>query len=246
VDLRAGTLLTSPNLGWSDVNPGSMFRGRSALGVPFRLANEADVAALSVALIGPGRTGALSDFVYVSGGIGVGGAIVVGGRVLAGGYGRGGEIGHVSVDVEGPTCACGSTGCLEQYVGWPALSAKAGVPPRVSATELADAVIAGDHAAITAVEGAARALGVAVASVLNLVDVPTVVLGGTLAALAEVISPTLQETLQRRVLTARWSPVAVRSAPQIVAAGATGAALSALADVLENPAACLVATCRGA
>jgi predicted NBD/HSP70 family sugar kinase len=239
-------LLISPNLGWSDVAPERVLRGRSSWGLHVRLGNEADLAAVAVALTQPGRTSALSDFIYVSGGIGVGGATVLGGRVLSGGHGRGGEIGHVCVDPNGPACPCGSTGCLEQYAGWPALSSAAGLSSSTPASELAAAAATENATATTALRSAAGALGIAIASVLNVVDVPNVVLGGTFAVLADVLTPSLEQTLQRRVMTARWSPITVHRAPQIAAAGATGAALSVLTEVLADPASWLAAARREA
>jgi predicted NBD/HSP70 family sugar kinase len=245
VDTRTGTLLTSPNLGWSDVRSQQLF-GRSVPAESPRLGNEADLAALSVALAAPGRLGSPSDFVYVSGGIGVGGATVLGGRVLSGGSGRGGEIGHVCVERAGPACPCGSTGCLEQYVGWPALAKSAGLPSSATAAQLLEIAIEGDAAATRAVTDAAHALGVALSSVINLMDISAIVLGDTLAVLGELLTPELEAALQRRVLTARWSPVDVSRAPESSAAGATGAALSVLTEVLADPSSWLVSTRRGA
>ena len=86
-----------------------------------------------------------------------------------------------------------------------------------------------------ALEGAARALGVALAGVVNVLDLPAVVLGGHLAALAEPLRPRLEELLGRRVLSARWRRPVVAAVTGAPAAGATGAALRALADVLADP-----------
>lgn len=246
VDARTGALLTSPNLGWSDIRPESLFRGRSLPDISVRLGNEADLAALSVAFPAPGRIGMSTDFIYVSGGIGVGGAHLVDGRVLSGGRGRGGEIGHVCVDPTGPACACGSTGCLEQYVGWPALAAAAELPETATAATLAAAASGGADAAVRAVTHAAQALGIALSSAINLMDIQTIVLGGSFAELADLLIPDMEKTLQSRVMTARWSPITVQRAPEIVAAGATGAALSVLTEVLADPSPWLAPASRGA
>ena len=104
---------------------------RSMGGLVPRIGNEADLAARTVAESAPGRPGDLSDFIYLSGEIGIGGAVVVDGRGMAGRHGWAGEIGHVSVDPDGPACPCGSTGCLERYAGKDAILSAAGLAASV-------------------------------------------------------------------------------------------------------------------
>ena len=94
---------------------------------------------------------------------------------------------------------------------------------------------AGDADVRRALDAAARALGVAVAGVVNVLDMPAVVLGGHLAALAEPLRPRLEELLGRRVLSAQWRRPVVEAVTGPPAAGATGAALRALGDVLADP-----------
>jgi predicted NBD/HSP70 family sugar kinase len=77
---------------------------------------------------------------------------------------------------------------------------------------------------------------VALAGVVNVLDIPTVVLGGYLGALADLLRPGVEELLAVRVLSARWRRPAIEAASAPPAAGATGAALRALADVLADPA----------
>jgi predicted NBD/HSP70 family sugar kinase len=156
--------------------------------------------------------------------------------VLSGTSGWAGEIGHVCVDPDGPACRCGSTGCLEQYAGRHALLAAAGLPLDAPPGELAARIESGDPAARNAVDAAARALGVALAGVINVLDIPTVVLGGHLGELADFLRPALQDHLRRRVLSARWRPPSIEGAASVPAAGATGAALKVLGDVVADPA----------
>jgi predicted NBD/HSP70 family sugar kinase len=231
VDVDAGVLLRAPNLGWSDERPAEHLPD----GLDPVLGNEADLAARTVAEVAPGRAGPHRDFVYLSGQIGVGGAAVLGGRVMTGSDGWAGEMGHVCVDPDGPACRCGSTGCLEQYAGRHALLKAAGLPPDADPRELAARVADGDEAARAAVDTAAWALGVALAGVVNVLDIPTVVLGGSLGELADLLGPRVEEHLARRVLSARWRRPTIEPADNAPAAGATGAALRALGDVLADP-----------
>ena len=223
-------LLRAPNLGWSDERPAEHLPGLDPV-----LGNEADLAARTVAEVAPGRPGPHRDFVYLSGQIGVGGAAVLGGRVMTGRDGWAGEMGHVCVDPDGPACRCGSTGCLEQYAGRHALLTAAGLPLDADPRELAARVAEGDEAARAAVDRAAWALGVALAGVVNVLDIPTVVLGGSLGELADLLGPRVEEHLARRVLSARWRKPTIEPADNAPAAGATGAALRALGDVLADP-----------
>jgi predicted NBD/HSP70 family sugar kinase len=237
VDVAAGALLRAPNLGWSDVPVADLLAAHLPPELRPVLGNEADLAARTVAETAPGRPGPLRDFLYLSGQIGIGGAAVLGGQVMTGSAGWAGEVGHVCVDPEGPACRCGSTGCLEQYAGRHALLAAAGLPLDTAPGEVAALAEAGDADVRRALDTAARALGVALAGVVNVLDLPVVVLGGHLAA--EPLRPRLEELLGRRVLSARWRRPVVEAIPGLPAAGATGAALRALGDVLADPVAWL-------
>jgi predicted NBD/HSP70 family sugar kinase len=236
VDVAEGVLLRAPNLGWSDERPGEVLAGTLPAHLVPVLGNEADLAARTVAEAAPGRSGAHRDFLYLSGQIGIGGAAVLGGRVMTGSSGWAGEVGHVCVDPDGPACRCGSTGCLEQYAGRDALLAAAGLPRGTAPAVLAGAAGRGEPAALQALDTAAWALGVALAGALNLLDIPTVVLGGHLGELGDQLCPRVQEHLARRVLSARWRRPAIAAAAGGPGAGATGAALRAFDAVLSGPA----------
>ena len=235
VSVEEGRLLNAPNLGWSDVVPATTLE-RHLPGLPIRVGNEADLAAGAAASPAPGRHGDLTDFIYLSGEIGIGGAAVVDGQVMHGRHGWAGEIGHVCVDPDGPPCRCGSTGCLEQYAGRRALLTAAGLPADATPDELTRRVQAGDRTATAAISRAARGLGIALAGVVNVLDIPTIVLGGHLGHVAELLRPELEPLLTSRVLSARWVAPQLRTATQDAAPGATGAALLQLSDVLKHPA----------
>ena len=209
VAAQDGSVLSAPNLGWSDVPVRRLLPRRRLGGLDLQVSNEAALAARTVAEAAPGRPGRHSDFFYVSSEVGIGGAAVVDGRVFGGRHGWAGEVGHLTVDAEGPYCPCGSRGCLEQYAGERAMSAN--------------------------VERAGWALGVALADVINLLDIPTIVLGGHLARAADALRPILVRELDLRVLSSRWRPPTVEVADDDPAAGATGAAYGALQSALDEP-----------
>ncbi|AGL14889.1 ROK family protein [Actinoplanes sp. N902-109] len=211
----AGVVRVAPNLGWQDVTIGTELGG-----LPLTVDNEANLAALSEL-----GTGLLPpSFVYVSGEIGIGAGIVLDGALYRGVRGWSGEIGHIAIDASGPPCRCGARGCLEQYAGQEAMLRTAGVTSVAGLTG-ADLTIAG------------TALGTAVATVVNLLDVDTIVLGGIYAPLMPALQPAIDAEIGRRMLTA--APIQLRAAAFGPDAAMRGAAGAVLRGVLDNPAAWL-------
>ena len=213
-------VLRAPNLPRLDGSrPADALAAR--LGLPVTVDNEATLGALAHLDLAP-------NLVYVSAGIGVGGGIVLDGRVYRGARGLAGELGHVVVDRAGPACGCGGRGCVERYAGTAALLADAGAP---DLDALVDALAGGDGRAVAATTRAAAALGTGLASVLNVLDVPVVVLGGTFARLAPHVEPALSAELARRSL----APAQVLTSSLGDAAAVRGAAESVLAAVQRDP-----------
>ncbi len=237
VDASGERLLRAPNLDWRDVEPAAGLR-EQLHGIPLTLGNEANLAAHAFAQPAPGRRGPSSHFVYVSGEIGIGGAVVTDSRVQTGLHGFAGEIGHMPFRPGGDPCPCGSDGCLERYAGRLAMTRRAGLPPSTTLTELGRLAAEGHVASREAIDLAAEALGVVLAGVVNLLDVPTVVLGGEIGNLAARIAPTVRERLAARVMAARWMPLEVVQDADDVA-GANGGALVHLSRVVATPAAFL-------
>jgi len=236
VSSDSGVLLRAPNLGWSGVEVSALLDLSGAGAPPASVGNEAELASASVSLERPGRPGPLRDFVYLSGEIGIGGAVVLDGRPVLGRHGWAGEIGHVTVDPAGPACACGSTGCLEQYAGRRALFEAAGLAPTSATADLVRLVGRGDPDAVAAVDRAAWGLGTALAVVVNLVDVPVIVLGGHLRELAGLLQPRVEAILRSRVLSAAWDSPRVLAADAHPAPGALGGALLELEQLVADPA----------
>lgn len=244
----AGVVRTAPNLGWRDVDAAALL---AAAGLPadgrgdgdrsgrlrrLRIDNEANLAALGELHAGPDPA---ATFLYVSGEVGVGAGIVVDGALFRGSRGWSGELGHVPVAPDGPRCRCGARGCLEQFAGMEAIAARAGLPTAASdrtVRRLAELAGHGEPAAVSALDCAGHALGVGLAAVINLLDLDTVVLGGSYGPLAEWLQPAIRREINRRVLTAAWSPATVRSARLGQDGAMIGAAGSVARSVLDAPA----------
>jgi predicted NBD/HSP70 family sugar kinase len=218
----AGLVRVAPNLGWQDVDVLGLLRAVPALdGLPITVDNEANLAALGELR----ADGGAPSFVYVSGEIGIGAGIVLDGVLYRGRRGWSGEIGHLTVHPDGRPCRCGANGCLEQYAGLEAILREAGV-------DSVDRIAA-------PLTSAAGALGLALAAVVNLLDVQTIVLGGIYTPLLPWLRDGVAAELDRRVLTADLAPVALRAAALGADAAMRGAAELVIRSVQEDPAAYL-------
>jgi predicted NBD/HSP70 family sugar kinase len=233
VDRESGTLRVAPNLGWRDVELADVLtRWPFASLNVVELANEANLGARAEARAHPEPR---PSFLYVSGEVGIGGGLVYDGQVFQGRRGWSGELGHTTVKPDGPDCPCGSRGCLERYAGRDAVMTAAGLDPLTPVEGLLTRLDDGKVRARRAVERAGWALGVALANAVNLVDIDEVVLGGFYAPLTEWLTPAVAEQLQLRVLSATWSGPRVRPGTSGQQAAMTGAALSVLRLILDDP-----------
>ncbi|MFY1617377.1 ROK family protein [Micromonospora sp. WMMD736] len=240
----SGQVRLAPNLGWRDVPVPELLGAHPPLtdripDVPALVVdNEANLAALGEL---HSRPPGPASFLHISGEVGIGAGIVLDGALFRGVRGWSGEIGHLPVHPQGRPCRCGGRGCLEQYAGQEAIVAGAGLvraelPADTATARLAELAEAGEPAALRALHDAGTALGVAVASVVNLLDLDTVVLGGGYAPLAPWLCPPVLAEIKARVLTAAWSPVTVRPSTLGPEAAAVGAAGSVVRRIVARPA----------
>jgi predicted NBD/HSP70 family sugar kinase len=225
-------LRRAPNLpNWVDVAPSAMLRrelGDWASSLPVQVENEANLAAL--AQLWYGRPTGLRDFVHVSGEIGIGAGVVLHGKLFRGVNGYAGEVGHVIVDQDGPPCHCGSRGCLEQLAGQEALLRLAGCS---SVDQLVDRARAADPRAIESLARAGRALGVALVSTVNVLDVPCVVLGGIYSRLEHWIIEAITIEL-RRTISSGWTPLTVIASSLGDDAAVRGAAGTVVREIVTR------------
>jgi predicted NBD/HSP70 family sugar kinase len=219
------------------VDAGSALRaGIGVAGLPVVVGNDASLAALGE-LYASSRE--LRNYVCVSGEFDIGAGIVLGGAPLRGSRGWSGELGHVMVDSDGPPCACGANGCLQCYAGLQeilaAVPADRRPPYPAPAVAIDELVSAGSPEVLAALDRAGTALGTALSALVNIVDVDTVLLGGSFSLLASWLTDGIERELGRRVLTAAWAPVEVRPAPLGPDAAVIGAALSAVDTIRRDP-----------
>ncbi len=230
VDNQATGVVSAPTLGWADAQVG--LRLRSALGVPVLVENDVNTLAVAELLYGAGRT--YASYLVITIGRGVGCGIVVDGAVYRGSRGGAGEIGHIPVTVDGPTCGCGAQGCLEAYVGDAALlrwaTESAVVPPNSNTADLLSSARAGSPAAQKIYRDAGVILGRALAGVIHTLDPEVIVILGEGIAAWEFWEPGFEEAFRRHLLPAR------RSLPFVIEPWAEDKwALGAASLVLASP-----------
>jgi glucokinase len=217
VSMDRATVTKPPNIpGWETVHLADRIRPRIAeAGVdvrgPIIAENDANAAALGSAFYGAGRP--YDSFIMVTLGTGVGGAIIVDNRLFRGTTGAAGEIGHMTIDYEGPYDRAGVAGAIEAYLGQKFLSRHARyqllaretnlhatsgrdledvTPQRVHA-----AALAGDAAAIEVLAWAGHKLGVLLGSVVNLLDIRKVVVGGGVSRAGDFLLDPARDAMRR-------------------------------------------------
>ncbi|MGD1996181.1 MAG: ROK family protein [Anaerolineae bacterium] len=212
LDSRRGVLLFAPNLpGWHDVP----LRDRltEMFGIPAFVGNDANLAALGEHRFGAGQ--GVDDLIYLTISTGIGGGIVLDGQLFEGGRGLGGEIGHMVVDAQGPPCLCGSRGCLEALASGPAIAQAAreaiaegrpssllervgGDPERITAREVNQAASEGDELSCEVFQRAGFYIGVALVSLMYLLNPSLFVLGGSVTKAGDLLFEPIQEVVETR------------------------------------------------
>ena len=203
-------VLFSPRLGWRDVPLREALA--TATHLPVTVENSGRACALAQLWSTRIDSAAGGDiaFVSVSDGIGVG--IVVRGELLRGLHNVAGEFGHIPLNVDGPPCACGASGCWEAYTSNLAtlsryfgreISPRTPMPVEIASFTVDDLIARarrGDGKAIAAVQATARYLGLGLASLVNAVDPSRIYLSGEIIGAWDLIEGTTRRALAERAL----------------------------------------------
>src|ERR1043166_4081971 len=182
-----------------------------ATGLRVEIENDANAAAYGEYKAGAGR-GARNLF-YMMIGNGIGGAIILDGKLWTGASGFAGEVGHITIDTEGLQCVCGNTGCLETVASAPSIVRRArerlnrdstsslsrlALNKNFTAEDVAHEAREGDDFAAMMIERTGKLIGTGVASVINLLNIDCVVLGGgVMDAGPLILNPIIQEAKRR-------------------------------------------------
>jgi len=191
-DFERGVLLQAPNLpGWNTVPLATLLQEQ--LGPPAFLENDANAAALGEARYGAGQ--GARHLIYVTVSTGIGGGLILDGQIYRGADGAAGEIGHVTVDEQGPLHSCGMNGCLEVMASGTAIARmaneaveagrsqaladlKSAARGELSALQVKEATEAGDPVAVEILATAGHYLGVGLAGLINIFNPNVIVIGG--------------------------------------------------------------------
>jgi glucokinase len=211
IEMSTGFIHESPNLpGWDNFPVRDEIEKR--LGTRVILENDANAAAMGEKWLGAGKEH--PDMCMLTLGTGVGGGIILNGRIWHGMTGMAGEVGHVTVEHEGVQCKCGNRGCLEKYSSATAVvrMAKEAIDSG-KAPELKKAVsdtaefsskivyqmaIQGDESARVIYRKVGSALGIGLAGMINILNLPMFVIGGGMASAWDAFAPTMMEEVQKR------------------------------------------------
>lgn len=170
---------------------------------PVYIDNDANAGAIAEKWWGSGR--GVSNLVYIKLGTGVGSGLIINDRIFKGTGGTAGEIGHTTINVKGPLCRCGNRGCLESYVGNPAILAETKKRLKSHPTSILDQDNLTIESIITAAKDqdslardmilfAGRKLGIAIANLLNLVNPELIILGGDVVEAGEMFLEAVRST----------------------------------------------------
>jgi glucokinase len=194
---------------------------QTRLGLPVAIEDDANAAALAEHIDGAAR--GFRDALVIMAGTGIGAGLILNGRLHRGRRGWAGELGHLTMQIDGPECACGRRGCLQMLASGRALERVAVAQGWPSAAALTRAAAHGEPAAVAAVADAGRWLGLAAANAVNLLDLEAVVIGGGLSALDDPWWSAIQTMLDAQVLNATHRPIILRKATLPDSAGLLGA-----------------------
>ncbi len=223
LDPWRGVVVAPPNLaGWRDVP--LVPQVADALGLPTFLERDTNVAVMA-----EWRYGAASgarDAIYVTISTGIGGGIIIDGRPLMGLDGTAGEVGHMTVELDGPLCGDGRPGHAEAIGSGtaiaregrallergesPALAALVHEPDDVTAQHVAAAADAGDASCRHILDRAWQAIGAMCASLVNVLNPEVIVIGGSIAEHRSTLIETVQAEIDRRAFTLPAKRVALR------------------------------------
>jgi glucokinase len=225
IDIQAGVVMGAANL------PG--FEGfpvrdeiQRHLATPILLENDANAAALGEKWLGAGRD--VKNLILLTLGTGIGGGIVINGKVLHGNHGMAGEFGHMTVIPDGNPCGCGNCGCLEKHASATAIAAMGRMMhfgrEINSSQDVYDLALEGNERAHRIFEAMGRALGIAIANLINAFDFPLYLISGGPLPAWDFFAPSMFAEIKKRSFTYVRNGTRVEKALLGADAGLFGAA----------------------
>ena len=215
VEPGTGVMYNPPNLGkeWHLYTPIPYLQER--LNLPVQAGNDATLAAIGEHAYGAGK--GLRNMVYMTVSTGIGGGVIINGELYTGSSGFGGEIGHMTIDRNGPMCNCGNVGCLEALASGAAVARMAqerlragesgamldiasGDIASVDARAVMQAARQGDEPALSLMREVALSLASGIVSLMHIFDPQLIVIGGGLGQNMGMFMPTIKAEVKRRAM----------------------------------------------
>ena len=215
----------APRLGWRNVPLRDLLS--KATGLPVHIENSGRACATAQALDIRREAGRNSDFVFLSVSDGLGVGLVVNGEVVRGRHNVAGEFGHLPLNVDGPPCACGASGCWEAYVSNLAtlsryfgreISPRGPIPAEIASFTVDDLIArarGGDARASAALQSTAHYLGLGLGSIVNAVDPARIFISGEVIAAWDLLEATVRRSLATRVLAPAASSIEITAVPSL-------------------------------
>ncbi|AKU18021.1 ROK family transcriptional regulator [Luteipulveratus mongoliensis] len=229
IERERGTVLDGAILpAWIGTNVPKAFGER--LGLEVLVDNDANLGAM--AEIAWGERQDATELIFVKVGTGIGAGLVIGGKLHYGALGTAGEIGHTTVDPQGPFCRCGNRGCLETLASTSTMieSLAPSTTGPVSTADIVRRGLEGDSATLRVIDDAGFVLGRVMASLANFVNPQVIVVGGPLAALGDAFLDPIRRGLVRHAV-----PVVGETTQIVVSSlGDRAEALGAASLVLQH------------
>jgi glucokinase len=246
---ETGILFTSASLpGWRDIPLRDIMQER--LGKKTFLINDANAAALGEFYFGAAR--GIRNFIYITLSTGIGGGIIIDGKIYSGAIGAAGEVGHMTIDDEGPICNCGNRGCWETLASGTALAREArhrikegvatsileyaeGDVEKVTAQVIHSAAEQGDSLAKELIARTGYYVGVGLANLINIFNPELIVIGGGLSNIGDMLLEPAFKVAEERAYKEAFQAVRFASAGLGRNSGVLGAAAFALQEMRKLP-----------
>jgi predicted NBD/HSP70 family sugar kinase len=240
VDPEKGISMFAPNWGWRDVSIVQVLKQR--LSIPVYLDNGAKVQAIAEMLFGAGK--GKTNIAVLLMGTGVGSGIIVDGKLFRGTYNNAGEIGHTTINIDGPVCRCGSRGCLEAYIGTNGIIDRHVANSGVAATlqsqeELLEQIVrdalAGDLMSQKTIKETIRYTGCGIANLINAFNPDILLIGGWVGTLlGSSFLPEIIEVVSQFTLPQSFSDLEIKTCQLGLDAVSIGAGALVLEKLLES------------
>lgn len=194
VDVDAGVSLVAPNLGLHHIPIKDELE--KEFGFIVKVENDARAMALGESWFG--HHGQVKSTLAVNIGNGIGGGLVFDGKLYHGAQDIAGEIGHMTIDMNGPICQCGNRGCLQTFATGAAIARRAN---KETGEEVYQSAVSGDKSAVKVLEETGIIIGIGLTNLIHIINPELIVIGGGVAKAKDFIFAPLLETIQQRVLT---------------------------------------------